>query len=94
MLARQRVNHLLDLGGDHVAPRELFDIKHLADEALGQHVLNQHLVRRRLAQIGVKRRPTQFHEGVEGRLERPVVAVRCLDLVFQPPAIWGISAWK
>ena len=70
----QGVDHLFDLGGDHVAAGEVLVVENRADQPLGQEVLHQHLVHGGLAQVRVERVAAKLVECGECRDELRVVA--------------------
>ena len=83
-LADQGVDDLLDLGGDDVAAGEVGVVENLAEEALGQEVLHQHLVDGLAADVGVERLSAEREEVVEGGLEFRVRLVGVDDPLDQP----------
>ena len=60
------VDHLLDFVGDDVAAGEVGVVEDGAEQALGQEMLNQHLLDRGLGQVGIDRLAAFFKELGEG----------------------------
>ena len=78
-LAGQRRDHLLDFDGNHVPLGKLGVVKNLADQPLGQQVLNQHLVNRSRTEVGIQRCATQVVEAIEGVLKLAVIGMSLRD---------------
>src|SRR4051812_4557379 len=79
-LAGHRLHDLLDLGGDDVAADELRVVENLADQSLGEDVLDEHLIDGGLREIRVETRLAQLEERGERFLECRVRLVRLCDL--------------
>ena len=77
------VDHLFDLGGDDVAADELGVVENLADQPLGEDVLDQHLIDGGLRDVRVEARLAELEEVGERLLELRVVPVGLLDLLGQ-----------
>src|SRR5687767_12971530 len=64
--AGQGDDDLLDLGGDVVALHELGHVENLAEDALGEDVLDEHFLDGGDGEIGIERLPAEGDETVEG----------------------------
>lgn len=79
----QRVDYFFDLAGDDVMTDEIFLIKDLANQAFGEHVLNQHLVHRVRPNVGVERGLADGHELGVTVFELFIVLMRLFNLLVQ-----------
>ena len=85
-LRRERVNDLLDLVGDSVAPREIGVAEDGSENPLGQEVLNEHLLDSGFGEIGVDGLTAFFVEIRKGHREPAVGLSLPLDQRRQPAA--------
>ena len=61
----QRLDDLLDLGGDDVALHEVADVEDLAEDALGEEVLDEHLLDGGVGEVRIERLTAEGEEVVE-----------------------------
>ena len=66
MVLGDELDYLLDFGRDHVALQELFVVKDIAEDALGEQVLNKHFFNCVVVQIRVNRLATEVGERLIG----------------------------
>ena len=77
----QRFDHFLDLLRDHVALHEIADVEYLAEDALGEQMLDDHFLHRAFRQVRIQRCTAEIEELGEGG---PVLGVG-LALVADEP---------
>ena len=65
----ERADDFLDLDGDDVAPHEVADVENLAEDALGEEMLDDHFLDCGFGKVWVQRVAAEGEEGREGGLE-------------------------
>ena len=75
------LDHLLDLGSDDVALQELLVVEDLAEDALGEKVLHEHLADAVVGEVGVDGLAAEFGEGLKVFAEGGIL----LELAFEDP---------
>jgi hypothetical protein len=65
VLVCDRLNDLFNLGGDDVALKEFIIVEDLAKDALGEEVLDEHLLDGEVGEVGVDRLAAEVGEGLE-----------------------------
>ena len=72
-------DNLFDLGGDNVALQELLVVEDLAEDALGEEVLDEHFADGVVGEVGIDELTAEFGEGGEIFAEGGVL----LELFFE-----------
>ena len=85
-LTNELIDDSLDLSGDDVSAREVGVAEDRAKQALGEQVLDEHLIHGRFAEVGVQSFPAEFEELLKCRTEGRIVVVRGLDDLLEAPA--------
>jgi hypothetical protein len=90
-VASERFDDALHFRCDGVAAGELGDIEDGPEETLREEMLDEHLVDRLAADVGIERLAAELEEGRERRLKTGVAGVRLLDLFGEAAGKLGDS---